>query len=97
MMTQVWQYIGLSALKLKLALLASGQDILAPGGWLLATGPTNWPVVEDADLHRFTPAGVVQLLGDADFPLVEVHPRHHIEHGGERWLCGWSAVARSTQ
>lgn len=94
MFTQVWQYVPLGALCDALYDLAHGRSVLAPAGWLLATGPTNWPVVEQDDLHRFTTSGVLQLLHDAGFGYIEVHPRHAIEHGGEKWSCGWGAAAR---
>lgn len=68
--------------------------MLAPGGWLLMTGPTNWPVLEPADLWRLTPAGIAHLLG-ARFPLVEVAERHTIRSNGRPWLCGWAAVAQA--
>ena len=73
-------------------------DVLAhhlrDGGWLLMTGPTNWPVLEGADLWRLTPAGIAHLL-EARVALVEVERRHEIRSQGCQWLCGWAAVARA--
>lgn len=94
-MTQVWQYMRLPVLTDLLGELAYGERLLRPGGWLLATGPTNWPVIEKDDLHRFTMMGVLSLLSDAGFPSVEITERHHIEHGAEKWSCGWAVAARS--
>jgi hypothetical protein len=58
------------------------------------TGPTNWPVMEPADMWRLTPAGIAHLLG-AHFPLVEVQDRHAIRYAGKSWVCGWTAVAQA--
>lgn len=95
-MTQVWQYVPIDQLRLDLQSVATG-GMLADGGWLLATGPTNWPVVEETDLHRFTVPGVVSLLHDAGFPFMEARYRHHVKHSGETWPLGWAVAARSAQ
>lgn len=67
---------------------------LKPGGVLLMTGPTNWPLVEKADRQRFTPAGIEALMGDAGFTQVGVKQRAHAVFEGEKWPLGWSAVAK---
>lgn len=95
MMTQVWQYIPYHALMDMLVKLASGDWSLKEGGWLVATGPTNWPLVEETDLHRFTPIGVDHLLQTAGFRETLVEERASIEVEGERWSLGWRAVARA--
>ena len=65
-------------------------------GVVVMTGPTNWPVVEHADLTRYTAEGIRCLFREAaDFRSVEVRERAHVEFGGERWSLGWEAVARA--
>lgn len=68
---------------------------LRDSGYLIATGPTNWPVVEPEDLHRHTVAGITRLLYEAGFTSVDVAERAHVEFEGERWPIGWQAVARA--
>lgn len=94
MMTQVWQYMEPDVLSLLLCDLASGL-VLESGGWLLATGPTNWPVKEPDDLWRFTPAGVEWLLARAGFVEWEVAPRFAVAAESVQWSVGWTALARS--
>lgn len=74
--------------------LAELRTALNVGGPLLITGPTNWPVVETADLWRWTPEGAAVALGKAGFAFVHVEPRFYDQHAGEPWLIGWKAVAR---
>ena len=95
MMTQVWQYIPIHVLKDMLCKLASGDWSLKAGGWFLATGPTNWPLVEETDLHRFTAKGAEALLDTTRFKEIQVEERASIEVEGERWPLGWKAVARA--
>lgn len=95
MMTQVWQYISIGSLCEMLERLASGDWSLKRGGWFLATGPTNWPLVEADDLHRFTPAGAKSILASSGFQDIHVEERARIEVGGERWPLGWQAVAQA--
>lgn len=68
---------------------------LGEGAWLLITGPTNWPVVEHADLWRFTINGVARILEYAGFTVMEANERHGIMHGGENWSCGWAIAAQA--
>jgi hypothetical protein len=95
MMTQVWQYVPPWVLLDMLTMLGSGDWSLKPGGWLLATGPTNWPHSEPGDLWRLTPTGVVSLLEAARFTEIEVEPRYSIEAEEREWVVGWAACARS--
>ena len=94
MMTQVWQYVEPYVLESMLMDLASGIA-LKPGGWLLATGPTNWPVVEADDLWRLTTSGVSHLLTRAGFDHSYVEPRFAVRAEGVNWPVGWQATARS--
>lgn len=96
-MTQVWQYIPMHVLKDMLVKLASGDWSLKQGGWFLATGPTNWPLVEDTDLHRFTAKGAESFLEVAGFKEAHVEERASIEVQGERWPLGWQAIARARE
>lgn len=84
--TQVVQYVDSPV-----RWLAKIQGLLKVGGVLVLTGPTNWPVVEDTDLWRFTPAGARRLLHDIGFDVVRVEPRAV----ADGWLLGWGAVARA--
>lgn len=93
-MTQVWQYMEPDVLSALLCDLASGIA-LRSGGWLLATGPTNWPVKEPDDLWRYTPSGVEFLLARAGFVEWNVEPRFSVKAESVEWLVGWQAFARS--
>ena len=95
MMTQVWQYIPLDSLTHMLFMLGSGDWSLKRGGWFLVTGPTNWPVVETVDLHRFTTSGVRKLLVEARFEVLTVDYRATLDFYGEQWPLGWQAIARA--
>lgn len=86
--TQVVQYVPDPA-----ALLAAFADCLSPVGHLVLTGPTNWPVVENEDLWRFTPAGITRLLEDAGFTVERLDERAHVPSPGGPLLLGWGAVA----
>lgn len=66
---------------------------LVPGGVLVMTGPTNWPIVEREDLWRFTPAGIRTLAIEAGFGSVLVVPRADARFEGASWLLGWGMVA----
>lgn len=86
--TQVIQYVRYPAL-----LLARFQVALAGGGHLILTGPTNWPVVEPEDRHRFTSRGIVALLIDAGFIVGRCEERASFEALGNRFPLGYGAVA----
>lgn len=95
-MTQVWQYIPLTYLMAMLEKLSSGSSSLKQNGWLLATGPTNWPLVEKEDLHRFTAVGAEHFLQRTGFRNVRVEERAAIDVQGEHWPLGWKAIARAS-
>jgi hypothetical protein len=63
---------------------------------LVMTGPTNWPIVEQTDLWRFTPNGIATLLKAANFEIVRLEERGRFDYGGDsRWILGWGVVARA--
>lgn len=64
--TQVIQFVPYPA-----DLLDQFRDMLKAEGTLLLSYPTNWPVVEDDDLWRITPAGMQLLIDDSGFSHVE--------------------------
>lgn len=67
-------------------------------GTLLMTGPTNWPIVEEDDLYRFTPNGIRELLAPTLlWANIEVGERAHVEFEGERWPIGWWAKAKAVR
>ena len=94
MMTQVWQFMEPHVLESLLSDFASGVA-LKPGGWLLATGPTNWPHIEPDDLWRFTTSGVRHLLHRAGFEQIHVDSRFELHLANVEWTAGWGAAARS--
>lgn len=69
-------------------------SMLKPGGWLLMTGPTNWPEVESDDLWRFTVQGVGRLFHNAMFEEIEVSSRATVELNDIVFSLGWGAVGR---
>lgn len=64
--TQVIQFVPYPA-----DLFDTFRNALKAEGTLLLSYPTNWPVVEDDDLWRFTPAGINLLIEDSGFSKVE--------------------------
>lgn len=75
------------------ALLSRFRAVLPAGTQLVMTGPTCWPEVEDADLHRFTRSGIRRLLEDAGFRVDRLEERAAVEYAGVRFPLGWGAVA----
>ncbi len=71
------------------------KEWMPPNGYLVMTGPTNWPVVENADRVRFTKEGILQELVEAGFVEVEVGYRAEVHFEGVAWPTGWWAVARA--
>jgi predicted TPR repeat methyltransferase len=70
-------------------------------GVLVMTYPTNWPEVQEADLHRFTKAGMERLLIEAGFSILR-HDRRAVVHGsadgeylGYDFALGYGLVARA--
>lgn len=89
--TQVIQYVMFPSL-----LLDKLHGLLEPEhGWLVMTGPTNWPVVEMEDLHRFTITGVRWLMTVAGFKEVAVGSRAEVSFESEPWSLGWWARGRA--
>lgn len=77
-----------------LVLFETFRSMLSDDGVLMLTGPTNWPVVEAGDLHRFTKNGALRLLEAAGFGSVEIDYRERVKLEGETWELGWWALAR---
>lgn len=76
-------------------LLQSFHGRLHPGGALVLTYPTNWPEVEDDDLHRFTRAGMGRLLTVARFEIVWHLLRFEVKlRTSESLQIGYGVVAR---
>lgn len=67
---------------------------LMPGGYLILTGPTNWPEVEDSDLWRFTLSGISRLVASCGFELLDAQRRAEIDEGNEKWSLGWGVLGR---
>lgn len=64
-------------------------------GVLAMTGPTTWPEVEEADLCRFTRAGILHLLVDVGFVVERLERRAEVSIQGEVFSLGWGVVARA--
>jgi Methyltransferase domain len=88
--TQVLQYVyDVPATLRKFHLL------LADNGHLVLTYPTNWPEVEEVDLHRFTKAGMERLLAGAGFSILRHERRATVHAEGYEWALGYGVVARA--
>jgi SAM-dependent methyltransferase len=69
--------------------------MLAAGGKLLITYPTNWDEVEGNDLWRFTSAGMESLLTRAGFNIL-IHERRAVvtnQEDGFKFPLGYGCVA----
>lgn len=86
--TQVIQFI-----PCPLEWLNAIRAALVPGGLLVMTGPTNWPEVNETDLHRHTLAGATSLLHRAGFAIETLAARYYLPHDGFQLSLGWGAVA----
>lgn len=65
-------------------------------GHLVLTYGTNWPEVNEEDLHRFTKMGMERLLDEAGFEKIVKHERREIIHElGYDWALGYGVVARA--
>jgi SAM-dependent methyltransferase len=57
--------------------LAELNRVLRPGGHLWLTAPLTWPLHEEPfDFFRYTPHGLMSLLGRAGFADIEIAPRN---------------------
>lgn len=75
-------------------LLRDFRYALKPGGSLVLTGPTNWRVIEDADLWRFTRNGANIMLEEAGFTVERIEWRASIGlMPGFDLPLGWGALA----
>lgn len=94
LVTQVIQYVerpGTWLIELRARFLRPTEGDAA----LVMTYPTNWPEVEDEDLHRFTKAGMARLLTDAGFHIQRHEPRQDVAVSldGERLVAGYGVLA----
>lgn len=76
-------------------MLVRFQRMLGGGGVLVMTYPTNWPEVQEADLWRFTKAGMEHLLAEAGFEVLMHEHRASIYESGYEWAFGYGVVARA--
>lgn len=67
---------------------------LKPGGHVVITAPTNWPVVERDDRMRFTLDGLMRMLAEAGFVEVDGHYRASVQHNEESWPLGVGVIAK---
>ena len=86
--TQVIQYA-----EDPIEMLREVWDYTKPGGLLLMTGPTNWPLVEQTDLWRFTVQGIKRLVSYVGFDIEMCEYRAVSRMGGEQWPLGWKLRA----
>lgn len=87
--TQVIQYVESPA-----DLLYAFWGALTMTGYLVLTGPTNWPEVEPQDIHRHTRAGIRRLLEAQEFEVVELEHRAQMEVDGAILSHGYGIIAR---
>lgn len=65
-------------------------------GLLILTYPTNWPEVEQEDLHRFTKAGMAFLIAGAGLTILLHKWRHGFKsQTGESFAAGYGVIARA--
>lgn len=62
---------------------------------LVMTYPTNWPEVEVADLHRFTKAGMEDMLARVGFDVVVHERRAEARAYDNVFALGYGVVARA--
>ena len=61
---------------------------------LVLTIATNWPEVEAEDLHRFTEAGIIALLRNADWEVTAIRQLGAVAFGDrEHMALGYGVVA----
>jgi SAM-dependent methyltransferase len=92
MCNQVFQYLVKPA-----ETVAWFAEILKPGGHLVMTYATNWPEVEESDLHRHTKAGMEHLLGHAGFKILDHTRRCELRVGGLCIPLGYGVVAAKVE
>lgn len=68
---------------------------LKPGGWLVLTGPTNWPEVEVEDFWRVTICGAAHMLEATGFSEIDVSSRECIRINDFGLSLGWGATGRA--
>ena len=88
LMTQVIQYA-----PDPWSMLLTVKNSLVEGGFLVMTGPGNWAEVESADLHRFTKAGIRDLLHKCGYRVIILKNRASIDLNGFELSLGWGLVA----
>ncbi len=71
------------------------NDAMTFEGVLVTTWPLTWPLVEGADLHRFTAIGMTRLLADSGFTIERLDSRGEFKCMGETFYTGFGAVARA--
>lgn len=77
-------------------LLAGFRTALsARAGTLVLTWPTNWPEVNDTDLHRFTATGMERLLAQTGFKSWTIVRRACFDCDGIELAYGYGAVAHA--
>ncbi len=64
-------------------------------GLLCLTGPTNWPEINDEDLHRHTVAGAVRLATAAGWTVERAERRAHVAADGYDFSLGYGILGRA--
>ena len=71
------------------------KEGLKDGGYLVMTGPTNWPEVEVTDRVRFTLEGIAKEVRDAGFEVIRLESRWSIPFDGWEMSMGWGCICRA--
>lgn len=87
--TQVIQYV-----PHPLVFIESLRELTRPGGRLLITGPTTWPVVEADDLWRFTLNGVKALCRTSGWEVLLGYERASFAKERISFPVGWAVEAQ---
>jgi len=75
--------------------ITGAEDRRERPGYLVMTYPTNWPEVQEVDLHRFTKAGMERLLAEEGFTIIEHVRRQTFHQHGYEWAFGYGVIARA--
>lgn len=75
-------------------LLRDFHAALSPGGWLVMTGPTNWPEVENEDIWRVTAKGIACLLRQVGFVEVSSRSRETMMVNDIPLSLGWGVTGQ---